>query len=75
MLYSLSLFHEWQESFFIGLFESNEKAQQVAKHYLSAVPGFRDYPCTYAITEKPVIGAVAPSGTVHIRAIKEDRMP
>ena len=41
MLYSLSLFNEWQEGFFIGLFESNEKAQQVAEHYLSAVPEAR----------------------------------
>ena len=66
MLYSLSLFNEWQEGFFIGLFESKEKAQQVAEHYLFAVPGFREYPCTYVITEKPVIGAIAPSGTVHM---------
>ena len=42
MLYSLSLLNEWQEGFFIGLFESHEKARQVAEHYLSAVPGFRD---------------------------------
>ena len=66
MLYSLSLFHKWQEGFFIGLFESNEKAQQVAKHYLSAVPGFRDYPCTYEITEKSVAGTIDSSGTVHM---------
>ena len=66
MLYSLSLLNEWQEGFFIGLFESNEKAQQVAEHYLSAVPGFRDYPCTYEIAEKPVVGTSGLSGKVHV---------
>lgn len=66
LLYSLMLFNEWQEGFFIGLFESNEKAQQVAEHYLSAVPGFRDYPCTYGITEKPVVGTSGLSGKVHM---------
>ena len=66
MLYSLSLFNEWQEGFFIGLFESYERARQVAEHYLSSVPGFRDYPCTYEITEKAVIGKVGPSGRVHM---------
>ena len=66
LLYSLMLFNERQEGFFIGLFESNEKAQQVAEHYLSAVPGFRDYPCTYGITEKPVVGTRGLSGKVHM---------
>ena len=66
MLYSLSLFNEWQEGFFIGLFVSNEQAQKVAEHYLSAVPGFRDYPCTYEITEKQVIGSISLTGKVHM---------
>lgn len=66
LLYSLMLFNERLEGFFIGLFTSSEKAQQVARHYLSAVPGFRDYPCTYEITEKPVIGAIDPSGKVYM---------
>ena len=47
MLYSLSLFNERQEGFFIGLFASRAKARRTAEHYLFAVPGFRDYPCTY----------------------------
>ena len=51
LLYSLMLFNERQEGFFIGLFESSEKARQVAEYYLSALPGFRDYPCTYEVTE------------------------
>lgn len=50
-LYSLMLFNEQQEGFFIGLFESHQQARQTAERYLSAVPGFRDYPCTYEITE------------------------
>lgn len=66
MLYSLSLFNEWQEGFFIGLFVSHERAWQVAEHYLSAVPGFRDYPCTYEITEKLVVGTIGQSQKVHM---------
>lgn len=66
MLYSLSLFNEWQEGFFIGLFASYEKARKTAEHYLSLVPGFRDYPCAYEITEKSVIGTVGLSGKVHM---------
>lgn len=32
MLYSLSLFNERQEAFFIGLFKSHKKARQEAEH-------------------------------------------
>lgn len=66
MLYSLSLFNERQEGFFIGLFASKEEARQMAEHYLSAVPGFRDYPCTWEITEKTVIGTIGLSRKVHM---------
>ena len=66
MLYSLSLFNEWQEGFFIGLFVSHERARQVAEHYLSALSGFRDYPCTYEITEKLVVGIIGQSQKVHM---------
>lgn len=45
---------------------SREAARQTAEHYLSAVPGFRDHPCTYEITEKSVIGTAGPSQTVHM---------
>ena len=45
---------------------SREAARQTAEHYLSAVPGFRDHPCTYEITEKPVIGTAGSSQTVHM---------
>ena len=66
LLYSLMIFNDRLERFFIGLFESNEKARQVAEHYLSALPGFRDYPCTYEITEKLVVGAIGQSQKVHM---------
>lgn len=66
VLYSLMLLNERQEGFFIGLFESHEKARKTAEHYLSVVPGFRDYPCTYEITEKTVIGTSASLGKVHM---------
>ena len=66
MLYSLSLFNERQEGFFIGLFASNEEARQTAEHYLSAVSGFRDYPYTWEITEKTVVGTICPSQKVHM---------
>ena len=41
LLYSLMIFNERLEGFFIGLFESSEKARQAAEHYLSALPGFK----------------------------------
>ena len=66
LLYSLMLFNERQEGFFIGLFESTEKARQVAEHYLSALSGFRDYPCTYEITEKLVVGTIGQSQKVYM---------
>lgn len=40
MLYSLSLFNEWQEGFFVGLFATCEKARQTAEHFLSAARNF-----------------------------------
>ena len=66
LLYSLRIFNERLEGFFIGLFESSEKARQVAEHYLSAIPGFRDYPCTYEITEKLVVGTIGQSQKVYM---------
>lgn len=66
ILYSLMLFNEWKEGFFIGLFESYELAEKTAEHYLSAVPGFRDYPCTYEITEKQVVGFINSSMKVYM---------
>lgn len=65
-LYSLTLYNEWQEGFFIGLFESRAQAEQTGQHYLTAVPGFRDYPCTARVTEKPVLGCLGPDKTVYL---------
>lgn len=70
LLYSLMLFNERQEGFFIGLFESSEKARQVVEHYLSALPGFRNYPCTYEITEKLVVGTIGQSQKVYIKRVR-----
>ena len=49
MLYSLTIYNEMNEGFFIGLFKSYDKARQIAQNYLSTVSGFRDYPCIYEI--------------------------
>ena len=66
MLYGLTLLNERQETFFIGLFESDAIARQTAERYRSAVPGFRDFPCTYHITEKQVIGEINFSRKVYM---------
>lgn len=66
MLYSLTIYNEMNEGFFIGLFKSYEKARQIAQNYLSTVSGFRDYPCIYEITEKQVIGTINNSMKVHV---------
>ena len=66
LVYSLIIFNDRLEGFFIGLFESSEKARQVAEHYLSALPGFRDYPCTYEITEKLVVGTIGQSQKIYM---------
>lgn len=63
---TVKLFNERREGFYIGLFEPEKKARQTAERYLSAVPGFRDYPCTYEITKKTVIGTMDSSGKVHM---------
>ena len=41
-------------------------ARRTAEYYLSAIPGFRDYPCTHKITEKAVIGTIGSSGKVYM---------
>ena len=66
MLYSLTIYNEMKEGFFIGLFKSYEQTRQTAHHYLSNVSGFRDYPCVYEITEKQVIGTISPSMKVYM---------
>ena len=57
-LYGLTMYdmtEEYQESFFIGIFSSFEKAEQVAKTMLKEVSGFKDYSCRYEINEKNVV--------------------
>lgn len=65
-LYSLMIWNDKEEGFFIGLFKTEEQAQKIARHYLSEVSGFRDYPCTYEITGKEVSGTIAPSRQVYM---------
>ena len=65
-LYSLTMYNEWQEGFFIGLFASRGQAEQVGQEYLRDVPGFRDYPCTCEVTEKRVLGEPDPDHRVYL---------
>lgn len=44
------------EAFNIGLFSSYDKAEITAKRYLTEVEGFKDYPVSYQIIEKRIIG-------------------
>lgn len=50
-------YDNYNEEFCIGIFSSREKAEAVAQHYLRNVEGFKDYPCSYRIEEKKVLGA------------------
>lgn len=49
-------YDNYREEFCIGIFSSREKAEMVAKYYLENVEGFKDYPCSYRIEEKNVLG-------------------
>lgn len=49
------------EDFCIGLFFSEMEAKLIAEHYLKNVKGFCEYPCTYRITQKKIIG-ILPCG-------------
>ena len=61
MLYSLILtdpelsYENHSEDFFIGIFATRQKAEEIACYYLGNLPGFCDYPCTYRIEEKEVV--------------------
>lgn len=58
MLYSLVFvdlelcYDNYEEAFFIGVFESEQEAKDIAKFYLTSVPGFCEYSCNYRIKEK-----------------------
>ena len=45
------------EAFNVGFFSSRDKAEKIAKRYLTEVNGFKDYNVTYQITDKCVIGS------------------
>lgn len=47
---------DYSEDFCIGLFFSETEAKQVAAYYLENVQGFCEYPCTYRIEQKKIIG-------------------
>ncbi len=49
----------YDAAFFIGVFPSEEEAEQTARRYLAGLPGFRDHPCTYTIAERPLRGEIA----------------
>lgn len=62
MLYQLILtdpelsYDSYSEDFYIGLFETEKQAEDTAQYYLKNVKGFCDFPCTYRIIKKEVIG-------------------
>ena len=62
MLYLLVLtdpelsYDNYSEDFYIGLFDTEQQAEDIAKHYLKNIKGFCDFPCTYRIVKKDVIG-------------------
>lgn len=50
-----SSYDDHVEAFNIGFFSSRDKAEKIAKRYLTEVNGFKDYNVTYQITDKGVI--------------------
>ena len=42
--------------FVIGCFGSKNEAERVAEYYLKNMKGFCDFPCTYRIIEKKIVG-------------------
>ena len=46
----------YAEDFLIGFFRTHAKAEQTAAYFLRNVKGFCDYPCTYSILEKSIVG-------------------
>ncbi len=62
MLYFLLLtdielsYEGYSNDFDIGCFYSRNEAESVAEYYKKNVKGFCDFPCTYRIIEKKIIG-------------------
>ncbi|MBR2570621.1 MAG: hypothetical protein IKE30_00610 [Clostridia bacterium] len=51
-------YDEYSEDFDIGIFESEAQAREIAEYYLNNIAGFCQYPCTYRIVPKEVLGQV-----------------
>lgn len=69
ILYALNIYdmtEEYKESFFIGIFSSFEKAEQIAKAMLEKVSGFKDYDCKYEISEKSIVGTKERNNKVYL---------
>lgn len=49
-------YDNFSEDFHIGLFETETQAEDTAQYYLENVKGFCDFPCTYRIVKKEVVG-------------------
>lgn len=49
-------YHDYSESFDIGIFSTEDEARETAEYYLNNVRGFCDYPCTYSIEKKVICG-------------------
>ena len=70
-LYHLTVTHlepictGFYERFHIGVFSSAEEAEKTAKGYLATVPGFKDFPCSYAIEARDVRGGPVLERTVY----------
>lgn len=52
------------EMFFVGIFSSFKKAEQIVETMLKEVSGFRDYTCRYKINEKNVVGGKSETDSV-----------
>lgn len=70
-LYHLTLTHlkpaskGYHERFHIGVFSSAEEAEKTANAYLSTVPGFKDFPCSYTVGVRKVHGGPILDQTVY----------
>jgi hypothetical protein len=49
-------YDDFSEDFGIGMFFSEAEAKRVAAYYLKNIKGFCEYPCTYRIKRKNIIG-------------------
>lgn len=66
-------YDNYKEEFCIGIFSSREKAEAVANHYLRNVDGFKDYPCSYRIEEKKVLGTEDNNGERGVDGLDQEK--